>query len=404
MATVPFVLALLSGAVALAWTGLALRLLGRVDAYRPLSASAHPPPMDAPPVDVVVPAHNEERDIESTVCSIFAQDYPVLQLTVVDDQSVDATGAIVDRLAFRQREAPVGTRSLRVIHGVERPEGWVGKTWALYQGVADARAEWLLFVDGDIHLHPEALSTAWRKSQETGADLVSFLARPACESFWQGTIALSFMQVLAQLFPLDRVNDPRRAEAIAAGGFILVRRSVYERADGHQGVRREIIEDIQLSRRIKEVGGRLSVHLAPDLVWTHMYGSFSDIWRGLRKNAYAGMDYQFHKYVVGSVVALLMAWAPPVTLAWGLLAIASSLDARGGPAIWIGLGLWGWMAQALASAPLIRYLKLSAPFALSLPAGITAYVAIATASVWHHHRGRVLWKERIYDSRTVTPP
>ncbi len=404
MATIPLVLALLTGSAALAWTGLALRLLSRLDAYRPLSASADPTPRDAPPVDVVVPAHNEERDIESTVTSILAQDYPALHLTVIDDQSVDATGAIVDRLEARQREAPVKTHLLRVIHGVERPEGWVGKTWALHQGVADARAEWLLFVDGDIHLHPEALPTAWRKAEETGADLVSFLARPACDTFWQGTIAVSFMQVLAQLFPLDRVNDPRRAEAIAAGGFILVRRSVYERAGGHQGVRREIIEDIQLARRIKGVGGRLSVHLAPDLVWTHMYGGFGDIWRGLRKNAYAGMDYQFHKYVVGTVVALLMAWAPPVALAWGLLGLVFPLAAPGGPALWIGLGLWGWLAQALASAPMLRYLRLSAPFAFSLPAGITAYVAIATASVWHHHRGRVLWKERVYSARTVNPP
>jgi len=44
MATVPFVLALLAGSVALAWTGLALRLLSRVDSYRPLSACAGPTP------------------------------------------------------------------------------------------------------------------------------------------------------------------------------------------------------------------------------------------------------------------------------------------------------------------------------------------------------------------------
>ena len=42
MTAVPFVLALLAGSVALAWTGLALRLLSRADAYRPLLASANP--------------------------------------------------------------------------------------------------------------------------------------------------------------------------------------------------------------------------------------------------------------------------------------------------------------------------------------------------------------------------
>ncbi len=167
-------------------------------------------------------------------------------------------------------------------------------------------------------LHPRALATAIAEAEAAGADLVSLLPGVRCQTFWQGAIASSFLQLLAQLYPLDRVNDPTRPEAIAAGGFILVRRSTYERAGGHEAVRRAIIEDIQLAQAVKATGGRLLVRLAPSLAWTHMYGSFGEIWRGLRKNAYAGMDYMPHKYVTGAIVALLLAWAPWVALGTGL--------------------------------------------------------------------------------------
>ena len=229
----------------------------------------------------------------------------------------------------------------------------------------------------------------------SGADLVSLLPGVRCRTFWQGAIASSFLQILCQLYPLDRVNDPARPEAIAAGGFILVRRSIYEQAGGHVAVRRAIIEDIQLARRVKETGGRLVVRLAPALAWTHMYGSFGQIWQGLRKNAYAGMDYMPHEYVTGAVIAMILAWSPWIALAIGL---------KG--AIWENGAVWAWgiAAQAVASAPILMFLGLPAYYALTLPAGITAYVAIATSSVWHHHRGRILWKDRAIPSKTVDVP
>jgi hopene-associated glycosyltransferase HpnB len=381
----------IAGLVALAWSLLAIRLIRRTRGewfrfLRPFEG----PIVEGPEVIAIVPARNEEARVASTIEALRGQEYSSLSITVVDDQSTDRTGAILERLAGEADDrAPI-----RVVRGVERPDGWVGKTWALHQGVAGARAEWLWFVDADMGLHPRALASAIQEADRTGADFVSLLPGVRCETFWQGTIAAAFLQLLAQLYPLDRVNDPRRPEAIAAGGFILVRRSTYEGVGGHEACRREIIEDLKLAHRVKASGGKLAVRLAPGLAWTHMYGRFGEIWRGLRKNAYAGMDYMPHKYVTGAILAMVLAWAPCVSLAWGL-AIGSP------PAIL--LGLWGVLAQVIASAPLLVFLELPLGFAFGLPAGITAYVAIASASVWHHHRGRILWKDRVLSSMTVAP-
>ncbi len=385
---------IVAGMVAAGWTALAARLiaLSRGKWFRFL------PPVgevagDGPSVDAIVPARDEEAHIAATVESIRAQEYPALTITVVDDQSTDSTAAILEQLA-----SPSGARvPLRLVRGTDRPEGWVGKTWAVHQGASGASGDWLWFVDADMGLHPRALASAIAEADRTGADFVSFLPGVRCRTFWQGAIASSFLQLLGQLYPLDRVNDPGRPEAIAAGGFILVRRSAYDRAGGHRAVCREIIEDIQLARRVKAAGGRLSIRLAPALAWTHMYGGFGEIWRGLRKNAYAGMDYMPHKYATGALIALLLAWAPWLCLGVGLL----GADRR---PIAIGIGIWGIAAQALATAPILLFLDLSPPFAFTLPAGITAYVAIASASVWHHHRGRILWKGRSISPSTVAAP
>ena len=387
-------LLVVSGTVALAWTALALRLffLSRSRWFRFLG-----PPgwsnASLPRVDAVIPARNEEEHIAATVEALRRQDYPALTITVVDDESTDATAAILDRLASRDAQGV----SLRFIRGVPRPSGWVGKTWAVHQGVAGTTAGWIWFVDADMGLHPEALRAAVVEGEATGADLVSFLPGVQCRTFWQGTIASAFLQLLGQLYPLDRVNDPGCPEAIAAGGFLLVRRVAYESAGGHAAVRNAIVEDIELARRVKADGRKLLVRLAPALAWTHMYGSFGQIWAGLRKNAYAGMDFKLHKFATGAIIALLLAWSPWIALIAGMV--------RGQPAA-VSVGLWGIMAQGFASAPILVFLQLPVPFAFTLPAGITAYVAIATSSVWHYHRGRILWKGRSLSASVSrgTPP
>jgi hypothetical protein len=102
-----------------------------------------------------------------------------------------------------------------------------------------------------------------------------------------------------------------------------------------------------------------------------------------------------HKYVTGAISALILAWGPWVALATGL-AWASSAT--------VAVGMLGILAQAAATAPILAFLGLPAPFAFTLPAGISAYVAIASSSVWHHHRGRILWKDREISSATVAAP
>jgi len=198
--------------------------------------------------------------------------------------------------------------------------------------------------------------------------------------------------ILFTMYPLYKTNDAQSPVAIAAGGFLLVRRSRYEAIGGHEAVRAEIVEDIQLSKRMKESGGKLSVHFAPDLAWTHMYGSLREIWIGLRKNAYAGMEYQLHKFISGALGGQIMAWSPIAATIVGIVLGSWPL---------IAVGALGWLAMIAATAPLIPYLRVSPLFAFAMPAGSFLYTAIACSSVWHHYRGRIIWKDVTFSASEV---
>ena len=127
---------------------------------------------EQPSVTVVVPARNEEAEIERCLRSLLRQDYPNLDICAIDDRSSDNTGAIMDRL---RRETPVNSVSpatagnrrqhdsdsrLRVLHIADLPSGWLGKTHAMWEGAQTSKSDWILFTDGDVVFRPDTLRRA----------------------------------------------------------------------------------------------------------------------------------------------------------------------------------------------------------------------------------------------------
>src|SRR5689334_9443633 len=109
-------------------------------------------PERLPYVSVVIPARNEERNIEQTVRAMLAQTYSSIEVIVVDDRSADRTGEILSGIAKED------TR-LVIINGEETPPDWLGKPWACHQGASIARGELLLVVDADVHYEPDAIAS-----------------------------------------------------------------------------------------------------------------------------------------------------------------------------------------------------------------------------------------------------
>ncbi len=103
-----------------------------------------------PCISIIIPACNEAKHIEAAVRSILRQDYPKLEVLVMNDRSTDETGNILERLAEKDSR-------LKVFHINTLPSGWLGKVHAMHRGVQEARGKWFLFTDADIHFGPGML-------------------------------------------------------------------------------------------------------------------------------------------------------------------------------------------------------------------------------------------------------
>ncbi len=347
-----------------------------------------PQPAVVPGLTVIIPARNEAKVLPDTIPTICRQDYPGMKVILVNDQSDDDSASV---LAALQAEHA----NLDVIDGAARPDGWCGKPWAVKQGVDRADTPWLCFTDADMFFHPQAVGQAMRLALQGGYDMVSLFPTLIFSSEIEKIGMAGLMTIIGLMFPPGKANDPKSKVALAAGGFILVRREAYEKIGGHEAVKGEIIEDVNLARKLKESGARTHSRLTHDLISTQMYEDFDDLWEGLSKNAYAGMEYQPRKFWVGLVFGLLFVVLPPVYAALGMVWLLKDRSTRG--LLLAAVCLVMWASQTLVHRRSVKFLRLPWWHMFLMPVSAALYLAIASHSAWQHHfGGGTMWKGRKY--------
>lgn len=156
-------------------------------------------PLFEPPVTIIVPVYNEEAVIGSALRSLLELRYPAVEIIVVDDGSTDAT---FDRAV--SLEGSYGTATLRV---VSKTNG--GKASALNAGIALARHEFVLCMDGDSRLDPGTLHAAMRHFADPRVGAVAGNVKVVNrDNVWTRLQALEY---------LEGLNMARRAQ-----GFLRV--------------------------------------------------------------------------------------------------------------------------------------------------------------------------------------
>lgn len=269
--------------------GRALRFLHDV---APLSAAG------APPVSIVVAARNEERNLEAALRSLLAQHYPRLEIVVVDDRSVDATGAILDRMAE-------GDPRLRVVHLTELPPGWLGKNHALQRGAEAASGEWILFTDADIVMNPTTVARAVALAMSERLDHLTVAPRV----HMPGPVLQGFGTLFGIVFSLWtrpwKVSDPRSPSHVGIGAFNLLRATAYRAMGGHRPIRMRPDDDIKLGKLVKKNGFRQQFAVGTELISVEWYASVRELVHGLTKNAFAATEYRLGAVLAATAVNLL---------------------------------------------------------------------------------------------------
>ena len=354
--------------------------------------------MEALRVAVVIPARNEQARIGQTAASLLAQRFPgELHIFVVDDNSTDATAeaarAAARNLGGNSVDADTqvigNKRSLTVLAGRPLAAGWVGKVWALQQGVDRAlapRPDFLLLTDADIEHAPDSVAALVAKAQgEPGYDLVSLLVRLRCCSLVERLLMPAFAFFFLMLYPPIWTADARRHTAGAAGGCILVRPEALARAGGLAAIRGEIIDDCALARNLKRSGARLWLGLADRTHSLSGYDSFAEVGRMIARTAFNQLGHSL-LMLLGAVGGLFFVYLLPV-----LLLFTSGAASR-------AVGAAALALISLCYLPTVRYYRLSPPWALTLPAAALFYLAATVASAWQYWSGRGgQWKGRFQD-------
>ena len=335
----------------------------------------------APPRSVVavIPARNEEAVIERAVSSLLAQRYQgPFHIVVVDDHSSDGTAELARAAAA---DAP---DRLTVAAAQPVPAGWTGKLWAVREGIAVARRmrpDYLLLTDADIVHAPDNLAELVARAESGGYDLVSLMVRLHCRSLWERLLIPAFVFFFFKLYPPRLVADPGRRTAAAAGGCMLIRRDTLERIGGVDSIRREIIDDCALARRVKAVGA-VWLGAAGTTSSIREYRSWRPIWDMIARCAFAQLNYSASALVASVALMLVMYLAPPLLLL------------SGGTAGRV-LGAAAWLGMSLAFLPILRLYRCPALLAPLLPGIALFYTAATVASAILFWRGRGgEWKGR----------
>jgi chlorobactene glucosyltransferase len=238
---------------------------------------------ETPLLSILVPARNEETNIEKCLRSLFAQDYPSIQIVVVDDASTDQTPVILGRLAKEDGR-------LEVLQGRPLPKGWTGKNNALVHGLSAVKGDSILFLDADVVLQPGTLSTAFAAMQRYDAAFLTVWPRQEVETFWEKAVQPVIVAMNITLSTLQRLYMPPFPEALSAWGpFILVRREAYKAIGGHEAIAGEIAEDYVLYSNFRKAGFRTVMLDGTAFVSVRMYDSFKSIWEGWSKNLFPGL-------------------------------------------------------------------------------------------------------------------
>ncbi len=348
-----------------------------MSSHRDNPAASGPPIVgtSADSVTAIVPARNEESAIAACIMSLARQP-EIAEILVVDDQSTDGTESVVRGLMEK-------IQNLRLLESGALPDGWVGKNYAIWAGVQQAKCPWLLFTDADAEHERDSVSHALQIAQEQSAALISFSPEQITETWYEKALIPYIYLRLAKRFSYENVNDPNSSAAAANGQFLMMRRDAYEAIGGHSSVAGEILEDVALAMRVKAAGHRLWFGSGKGIVRVRMYRSFEAMWQGWKKNLYRLMGGT--PWAVFRETESNLPWIPFLLIIAGLKY-----------PLLLFLGVLFLIARQTSHG--LDLIRNHYPFSFIFyyVPGLALYIGVLWASYRGHVNGRIQWKGREY--------
>jgi hopene-associated glycosyltransferase HpnB len=337
-------------------------------------------------IAAIIPARDEAGTVAQSLASLAEYKENDLQVFLVDDGSKDGTAEVARATALRTHASD----RITILTGRGLPPGWSGKLWAVHQGIENARKlnpQFFLLTDADVIHDHEELSALIAIAEAGNYDLASLMVKLHCLSVAEKLLMPAFVFFFFLLYPPRWISDRRRRVAGAAGGCMLIRPEILERAGGIQAIRNEVIDDCALASLAKQNDGRAWLGLARRSRSIRPYDTFAEIGKMISRTAFKQLHH--------SMLLLLLVLAGMSIVFIAPVALLFNRN------LWfLAMGATTWLMMTAAYLPMVRYYRLNPVFSLTLPfaavffAGATVRSAI---SFWRSQGGE--WKGRVQDQK-----
>lgn len=274
-----------------------------------------------PFLSIIIPARNEQDNIERCIISLLHQDYPDFEVILVDDNSTDNTLKVVRDIKSQKeglgRIASLPIERLKIISLTEKPEKWTGKTWASEQGYLHSSGKILLFTDADTcYTKSDALSQTVRYMLKQNLDVLTGLPLIELRDFWS-RITLPLWNHFSILLGRNTgtMNNPKSKVAYLVGAFFLIRKKVLSEVATFRSVREAIQEDAELGMRIKNAGYKIKIVTIDNIVSALWSRDLRTIWFGIARTFVSMNKWQIF---VSLIAVFFMAMLPFILLPYTL--------------------------------------------------------------------------------------
>ena len=224
-------------------------------------------------ISVIIPARNEEINLPKLLSDLKKQNNPSFEIICVNDASDDKTADVAT------------SYGINLINVTEKPDGWVGKSWACQMGANQAKGDQFLFLDADVRLASNAIEKLEQASEKYGC-VISVQPYHQTERFYeQFSFFFNLIMVAANGvgFPFIRKNIG------LFGPVILINKTDYLSIDGHSSAKNSIVDDLTLGEKLKSKGMYFKLFLGGKDISFRMYsGGFRQLLQGWTKNFATG--------------------------------------------------------------------------------------------------------------------
>jgi dolichol-phosphate mannosyltransferase len=290
-------------------------------------------------VTVVIPARDEAGRIRPCLAAL-AGDPQVTEVVVVDDESTDATASLARALGAT------------VVTGRPLPPGWVGKPWALQQGLEAAAGEWVVTLDADVVPGAGLVGALVDAVRRHGYDVMTAGPRFVCSTLAEQVLHPALLATLVYRFgPVGprRPVAPRRT--MANGQCLVARRDWLRGAGGFTAAAGHMTDDIALVRALAAAGASVGFLDGSGVLEVDMHDGVGDVWREWGRSLPMA-DVTPWPRQLGDLAVIWLAAALPLPrivlrrsgpLDWALLAVRAGLVVatapayrRPAPGTWLG--------------------------------------------------------------------